>query len=71
MKFSCRGTEADSHGLDCAADHRNSPVAPQDIPVVTLWPIPMVSLTIEIPQFFLDKVIDAPVVLFERVQGQG
>ena len=27
----------------------------------------MVSLTMEIPQFFIDKVIDAPVVLVERV----
>ena len=33
-------------------------------PIVTP---PMVSLTMEIPQFFIDKVIVAPVVLVERL----
>ena len=32
-------------------------------PVGTLRLIPMVSLTMEIPQLFLSKVIDVPVVL--------
>ena len=67
VQISCRGAEADSHGLDSSADHRNSPVAPQDIPVVSPRLIPMVSFTIDIPQFFIDKVIDAPVVQVERV----
>ena len=67
VQFSCRGAVADSHGLDCSADHRNSPVAPQDTPVVTPRLIPMVPLTMDIPQFFIDKVIVAPVVQVERV----
>ena len=62
VQISCRGAEEDSHGLDCSTDRRNSPLAPQDIPVVTPRLIPMVSLTIEISQLFIGRVIDAPVV---------
>ena len=25
LQISCRGTEADSHGLDCSADHKKNP----------------------------------------------
>ena len=69
--YSCRGAEADSHGPGCSADHRDSPVAVhggrcpvaqvvQDIPVGTPRLIPMVSLAMDIPQFFFDKVFDVP-----------
>ena len=71
----CSGAEADSHGLNCSADHRNSPVARGRggrspfaqvvqvivIPAETLRLISiMVLLTIEIPHLLVDKVVDAP-----------
>ena len=36
---------------------------------MTLWLIPMVLLTMEIPQLFIDEVIVAPVVQIVRVPG--
>ena len=71
-----RGAVADSHGLDCSADHRYSPVARghggrfpccagrPDFPVVVQRHVPMVRLhlTTEISQL-LHKVIDVPVCL--------
>ena len=46
---------------------RSSGSTGRDIPVVTPWLIPMVSFTMEIPQFFIDKVFVVPVVQVERV----
>ena len=64
----CRGAEAGSHGLDCWTNHEilqlldmviDVPVVlvVQDIPVVMQRPIPMVSLTMEIPQLLFDVVV--------------
>ena len=50
----CRGPEACSPGLDCSADHSNTPVAVDkviDVPVVQVVPTGWaVSRTVEVPQ---------------------
>ena len=70
----CRGAEAVSHGPDRSAVHGDSPdalgyggrrpccVVVQDVPVVPQRPIPVVLLTMEIPQFLFDKMVSVPVV---------
>ena len=66
--FPCRGEEACSRSPDCSSDHEIPKlldmvidvlvvVVVLDIPVVMHRPIPMVSLTMEIPQLLFDEVV--------------
>ena len=57
-----RAAEADPHGPDCSADHRDSPVAVccqvVDVPIGDAY----VQKTVEIPQLQFSKIVDTPIV---------
>ena len=55
------------HGDPCPCSAVRASSTGRHVPVVTPRLIPMVSLTMGIPQFFIDKVVVAPVVQVERV----